>query len=75
LRTVSEDQRERHDDEDFANDAAGWFGRNLDDAWVMVSPGIYRLREDMPRRGPGPPGDPLRRELPTGAPVERDLSE
>lgn len=63
MRTVSEDQRERDDEHDLLNDVAGWFSRNLDDAWVMVSPGIYRLREDMPER---------EARLPTPEPAERD---
>jgi len=73
LRTVSEDQRERDDEhEDLDPDVAGWLGRNLDDSWVMVAPGIYRLREDMPGQSAGQLDEALRLELPGDAPVEPD---
>lgn len=73
---MSEDRREREDEHDDGTDRAGWLGRNLDDSWVMVSPGIYRLREDV--AGSGPPlespsvDDTLLGELPTKVPAERD---
>jgi hypothetical protein len=74
---VPEDRRESEDELDHETaDRVGRLGRDLDDTWVMVSPGIYRLREDMPQI-PEPVEAPslddvLRDGLPNGVPAERE---
>lgn len=72
---MPEDRRESEDEHD--HDQVGRLGRDLDDTWVMVAPGIYRLREDMPPQTREPLDAPsldeaLRGELRDRAPAERD---